>query len=527
MERTYISIDLKSFYASVECAERHLDPLSTNLVVADMSRTEKTICLAVSPSLKSCGISGRARLFEVIQRVKEVNGERLDCAVKGKYIRKNEDGKYRFSSSSFDAKALKNDPSLELSYITAPPRMKLYEEYSTKIFSIYMKYISPEDIHVYSIDEVFMDVTKYLRTYSLTAHELAMTMIREVLYTTGITATAGIGTNMYLAKVAMDIVAKHIPADKDGVRVAEIDEKKYRELLWCHRPLTDFWRVGRGYSRKLEAMGLYTMGDIARASTDPLSEELLYRTFGINAELLIDHAWGWEPTTIEHIKKYRPSSNSISSGQVLKEPYTFEKGRLIVREMTELLVQDLVRKCVVTKQMVLTISYDRESLTVDVPGRSIRDTVYAVARTGKIYKGKVTSDPYGRPNPAHAHGTGNLKKYTNSTRKIMDTVMALYDRITDPDLLIRRVNIAACGLIRERDIPDEAPQQLDFFTDYEEIEKQEKAERETDEKERRMLRAMLSIQDRYGKNAVLRGMNFIEGGTTIERNGQIGGHKAE
>ena len=526
MEHTYIAIDLKSFYASVECAERRLDPLRTNLVVADSSRTEKTICLAVSPSLKAYGIPGRARLFEVIQRVREVNGKRLSDAIRQRRVHRDENGSYSFTSSSFDSDALQSDPSLELSYIIAPPRMKLYEQYSTKIYSIYLRYIAPEDIHVYSIDEVFIDVTRYLSTYRMSAHELAMAMIREVLYTTGITATAGIGTNLYLAKVAMDIVAKHIPADKDGVRVAQLDEISYREKLWCHRPLTDFWRVGRGYSTKLEAMGLYTMGDIARASLAPEWEDVLYRMFGVNAELLIDHAWGWEPTTIEQIKQYHPATTSLSSGQVLKTPYDFEKGRLIVHEMTELLVQDLVRKSLVTKQLVLTIGYDRESLIVDVPGRSMRDTTYAVAKTGQPYTGAVHSDHYGRAVPAHAHGTGNIPKYTSSVRRITECVLELYDRITDPQLLIRRVTIAACALIPEESIPPEQAEQLELFTDYEELDRRRRDEEKTDEKEKRVLRAMLTLQDRYGKNAVLRGMNFIEGGTTIERNGQIGGHKA-
>ncbi len=526
MKRTYIAIDLKSFYASVECVERHMEPLNTNLVVADSSRTEKTICLAVSPSLKAYGIPGRARLFEVIQRVKEVNRERLAAAIKMKRIQKDENGQYKFRFSSFEDSDLKADPSLELTYITASPQMRLYEEYSTRIYSIYLKYIAPEDIHVYSIDEVFIDATRYLLTYNMTAHDLAMTMIREVLYTTGITATAGIGTNMYLAKVAMDIVAKHVPADKDGVRIAEIDEQKYRELLWCHRPLTDFWRVGRGYSTKLEAMRLYTMGDIARASMISEREAQLYKVFGINAELLIDHAWGVEPTTIEYIKKYRPTANSLSSGQVLKEPYTYEKGELIVREMTELLVQDLVRKKVAAKQIVLTIGYDRTSLTVDIPGRTMRDTVYAVAKTGKIYAGTVTEDPYGRPQPRHSHGTGNTDRYTNSPRKIIKVAVELYKRITDPDLLIRRVTIAACNLIPESMIPEDEPEQLDLYTDYEQLEKERNAEKEKDEKERKLLRATLSLQDKFGKNAVLKGMNFVEGGTAKERNEQIGGHKA-
>ena len=527
MERCYIAIDLKSFYASVECVERHFDPLTTNLVVADLSRTEKTICLAVSPSLKAYGISGRARLFEVVQRVKEVNRERLNKAIREGCVCKDEHGQYRFSSSSFHAPDLAADPSLELSYYVAPPRMKLYEQYSTRVYSIYLKYIAPEDIHVYSIDEVFMDVTEYLSTHKMTPHELAMTMIREVLYTTGITATAGIGTNLYLAKVAMDIVAKHVPADKDGVRIAEIDEMRYRELLWCHTPLTDFWRVGRGYSRKLEALGLYTMGDIARASLSPAKEAALYKTFGINAELLIDHAWGWEPTTIKEIKAYRPSTNSLSSGQVLKEPYPYDKGKLIVREMTELLALDLVRKRLVTKQIVLTISYDRESLVILVPGKTMKDTVYAVAKTGVQYQGVVTPDAYGRPHPRHAHGTGNLEQYTNSTKKLIEAVLGVFERVVDPDLLIRRVNIAVCGLIPESQIPAEAPEQMDLFTDYEELDRKREEAKAKEAKERSIQRAVLALQDRYGKNAVLKGMNLSEGATTIERNGQVGGHKAE
>ncbi len=526
MDRTYIAIDLKSFYASVECVERGLDPLSVNLVVADPSRTEKTICLAVSPSLKAYGIPGRARLFEVIQRVKEINCERLNKAIKNKNIKMDRNGEYHFISSSFDAELLKKDNSLELSYIVAPPQMKLYEEYSTKIFSIYLKYIAPEDIHVYSIDEAFIDVTDYMSIYNMTAHSLAMTIIREVLYTTGITATAGIGTNMYLAKIAMDIVAKHVPADKDGVRIAGLNEKTYRELLWCHQPLTDFWRIGKGYSKKLETLGLYTMGDIARASLHPSTEQLLYNLFGINAELLIDHAWGWEPTTIDLIKQYRPITSSLSSGQVMKEPYSYEKGKLIIREMTELMVQDLVRKKLVTRQIVLTIGYDRESLKTETSGRSIKDTVYTVKKTGKIYSGKVTSDAYGRAIPVHAHGTENLDKYSNSTRKIVSAAIELYERITDPDMLIRRFNICACDLIAESMIPEDEPEQLDIFTDYEALEKDRQNEKDLEAKEKNIVRAMLSLQDRFGKNAVLKGMNFIDGGTTIERNGQIGGHKA-
>ena len=511
-ERTYIAIDLKSFYASVECAERQLDPLTTNLVVADESRTEKTICLAVSPSLKAHKISGRARLFEVIQRVGEVNKERLNKGIRSGKIKRNDEGKYAFSGASFDAEALNNDPSLELSYIIAPPRMRLYEEYSSKIYSIYLKYISKDDIVVYSIDEVFMDVTGYLGTYKMTAHELAMTMIREVLYETGITATAGIGTNLYLAKVCMDIVAKHAPADKDGVRIAEIDERKYRELLWTHRPLTDFWRIGGGISTKLESMGLFTMGDVARASLDPFQEEKLYKVFGINAELIIDHAWGWEPTTVPVIKSYRPSAKSISSGQVLKEPYSLEKGRLIVQEMMTLLSLDLVKKGVVTKKITLTVGYDRESL---------------IGERGKKYKGAVLKDHYGRSIPKHAHGTENIDHYTSSTTLLCKAVLRLYDRIVDPDLLLRRMYVVAENVIFERDIPEEQPVQLDFFSDpMEQAEKIDRA-RAAEEKEHRLQQATLKIQEKYGKNAILKGMNFLDGGTTIERNGQIGGHKAD
>ena len=519
-DRTYLAIDLKSFYASVECIARHLDPLTTNLVVADPERTEKTICLAVSPSLKALGIPGRARLFEVVQRVRTVNQERLRTAARAGLLEKDDHGQFRFSGSSSNAPSLNQNPSLELSYIIAPPRMKLYEEISTKIFSIYRKSISPEDIHVYSIDEVFMDITSYLKTYGITAHGLAMRLIREILSATGITATAGIGTNLYLAKVAMDIVAKHVPADAQGVRIAELNEQTYRELLWCHRPLTDFWRVGRGLARRLESLRCYTMGDIARLSlTD---EERLYKTFGINAELLIDHAWGWEPVGIEHIKAYRPENNSISAGQVLAEPYDSEKGRLIVREMTELLVLDLVRRQVMTKQITLTVTYDRESIAPAGRGNS----GYIVTKTGRPFKGKVTPDRYGRPHPGHAHGTGNLDHYTSSTRAITRTMMDLYDRIIDPDLLIRHVVIAALNILPENAIPAEAPVQLDLFTDYESLEREAARQKAEEEKERRLQKATLVLQDRYGKNAVLKGMNFLEGGTTIERNAQIGGHRS-
>ena len=513
MDKTYIAIDLKSFYASVECVDRQLDPMTTNLVVADPSRTEKTICLAVSPSLKAHGISGRARLFEVVERVKELNHERLRRAEQLHAVQPDEKtGQCRFSSASFDAQALARDPSLELSYIVAPPRMRLYEEYSTRIFSIYMQYVSADDIHVYSVDEVFIDVTHYLATYRLTAHELAKTMIREVLYATGITATVGIGTNLYLAKVAMDIVAKHVAPDKEGVRIASLDEYSYRDVLWAHRPLTDFWRVGRGYAKKLEANGLFTMGDIARASLDPRQEDLLYHLFGINAELLIDHAWGWEPTEIRHIKSYRPSANSISSGQVLMEPYDFEKCRVIVQEMTELLALDLVSKRLVTRQVILTVGYDRTSLE---------------GEGGRGYGGPVVRDHYGRAVPKHAHGSANLDHYTSSTKAIMKAMLSIYDRTVDPALLMRRVNVVAVDVIREEDIPPEVPEQLTLFEDPEAAAERQAAQKANDAQERRLQEAMLQIKNRYGKNAILKGTNFREGATTIERNRQIGGHKAE
>lgn len=505
-DRIYIAIDLKSFYASVECIERGLDPLTTNLVVADASRTEKTICLAVSPSLKSYGIPGRARLFEVVQRVKEVNRERKAKAP-GRQL----------SGSSFDAVELARSPELELSYIAAVPRMAYYMNYSTRIFDIYLRYIAQEDMHVYSIDEVFIDATTYLNTYKLTAHELALKMIRDVLRETGVTATAGIGTNLYLAKVAMDIVAKKIPADKDGVRIAELDEMSYRRLLWNHTPLTDFWRVGHGYTKKLMANGLYTMGDIARCSLgtpkDYYNEDLLYRLFGINAELLIDHAWGWEPTTIAAIKAYRPEKNSLGSGQVLQCPYTAEKAKLIVKEMTDLLVLDLVDKKLVTDQMVLTLGYDIDNLT----DPAIR----------KKYHGEVTTDHYGRQVPKHAHGTVNLPCLTSSTKIIMKAVEELFDRIINWDLLVRRVNIVAARVVPEGEAAvKQTFEQLDLFTDYAVLEKERQQEEKELEKEKRMQHAVLDIQKKFGKNAVLKGMNFEDGAMTRERNSQIGGHKA-
>ncbi len=523
-QKTYACIDLKSFYASVECSDRNLDPLRTNLVVADPTRTEKTICLAVSPSLKAYGISGRARLFEVIQRVKEVNADRFRKAHHLGLLPLREDKSYSFKSKSFDADALASDPSLKLSYIVAPPRMKRYETVSAEIFSIYMKHISPDDIHVYSIDECFMDVTSYIKNHNITAHELILTMIREVLQETGITATAGIGTNLYLAKIAMDIVAKHVPADKDGVRIAELDERSYREKLWSHEKLTNFWRIGLGTEKRLSMLGCRTMGDVARLSIK--NEQSLYDTFGVNAELIIDHAWGWEPTEISTIKAYKPESKSLSSGQVLMEPYDFEKGKLIVQEMTELLTLDLVSKGVVTKKIGLYISYDRESLTVVKQGRSLRDSIYNVAKTGQRYTGVVTADYYGRPHPKGTHGLGNIDRWTSSTRRIMEVMMSLYDRIIDPDLLIRRINVVALNIVSEDEIPPQEPEQLDLFTDYTALKKNRTDEKAQDDKERKLQEATLLIQKEYGKNAILKGFNLQEGGTTLARNQQIGGHRA-
>lgn len=504
--KAYIAIDLKSFYASVECKERNRDPLTTNLVVADQSRTEKTICLAVSPSLKSYGIPGRPRLFEVVQKIKEVNNTRRWKALNR-----------TFTGSSDDSTELNANPALKVDYIVAPPRMEYYLEYSSKIYNIYLKYIAPEDIFPYSIDEVFIDATDYLNTYQMTARELAMTMIRDVLKTTGITATAGIGTNMYLCKIAMDIVAKHIKPDKDGVRIAELDEMSYRRKLWSHRPLTDFWRVGKGYAKKLEEHGLFSMGDIARCSigkpNELYNEELLYKLFGINAELLIDHAWGYEPCTMEQVKAYKPETNSVSSGQVLHCPYDYDKAKLIVKEMTDQMVLDLVDKGLVTDQLVLTIGYDIENLS----NPNLKNQ----------YKGEITIDRYGRKVPKHAHGTANLKKKTSSTRLITNAVMDLYDRIVDEHLLVRRITITANKLVDEKSVKQENEyQQLDLFTDYEAQRKKQTEEEEKLERERRMQEAMLSIKKKFGKNAVLKGMNLEEGATAKDRNGQIGGHKA-
>lgn len=503
---TYIAIDLKSFYASVECVERGLDPLSTNLVVADASRTEKTICLAVSPSLKTYGIPGRARLFEVVQKVKEVNATRRSKAPK-----------YSFSGSSFDHVELQASPELSLDYIAATPRMSVYMEYSTRIYNIYLKYVAPEDIHVYSVDEVFIDVTDYLKTANLSAKEFATKMIQDVLQTVGITATAGIGTNLYLCKIAMDIVAKHIPADKDGVRIAELDEMTYRQILWTHKPLTDFWRVGRGYAKKLEEIGLYTMGDVARCSVgkknEYYNEDLLYKLFGINAELLIDHAWGWEVCTIADVKAYKPTTNSLGSGQVLQCPYHYDKAKLIVREMADLLVLELVDKGLVTDQMVLTVGYDIENLSNPV--------------IAKKYHGAITTDHYGRQIPKHAHGTVSLTRQTSSTKLIIDAVMDLYSGIVDKNLLVRRINITANHVLHENSIAKETSyEQLDLFMDYEAKQKEKEAEEAVLQREKKMQLAILDIKKKYGKNAILKGTNFEEGAMTIERNKQIGGHKA-
>ena len=504
--KTYIAIDLKSFYASVECRERNRDPLTTNLVVADASRTEKTICLAVSPSLKRYQIPGRPRLFEVIQKVNAANNER-----KRRAPNKN------FSGSSDDSVELNANPGLAIDYIVAPPRMACYMEYSTRIYNVYLKYIAPEDIYAYSVDEVFMDVSSYLSAYRMTARELAMMMIQDVLQTTGITATAGIGTNMYLCKIAMDIEAKHIEPDKDGVRIAELDEMSYRKLLWSHRPLTDFWRVGTGYAKKLEENGLFTIGDIARCSigkpNEYYNEELLYKLFGVNAELLIDHAWGYEPCTMEQIKAYKPETNSVCSGQVLHCPYDFDKAKLIVREMTDLMVLDLVDKALVTDQIVLTIGYDIENLTDSNRSRS--------------YKGAVTVDRYGRKVPKHAHGTTNLKKKTSSTMLITNAIMELYDKIVDKNLLIRRISITANKLVSESDVKrSDDFEQLDLFIDYEALQQKRAEEDALLEREKNMQKAMLDIKKKYGKNAILKGMNLQEGATAKDRNAQIGGHKA-
>lgn len=476
-ERQYIAIDLKSFYASVECVERGLDPLTTNLVVADVERTEKTICLAVSPSLKTYGIGGRARLFEVVQKAKQAG----------------------------------------IDFIAAKPRMALYMQYSTRIYEIYLRYVAPEDMHVYSVDEVFIDVTTYLKTYQMTARELAMKMIRDVLNETGVTATAGIGTNLYLCKIAMDIVAKKMPADENGVRIAELNEQSYKEQLWTHRPLTSFWRIGPGTARKLEENGLFTMGDVARCSlgkeTDYYNEDLLYKLFGVAAELIIDHAWGYEPCTLDDIRSYKPENNSLSVGQVLKCPYDFEKAKLVFHEMADGLSLDLFEKGLVTDQIVVHIGYDIENLTD--PERR------------KLYNGPVSIDHYGRRVPKHAHGSGNLREYTSSTKEIVEMALQVFERTVDPLLLVRRLNIAAEHVLPESEIRQkDSFEQLDLFTDYEALQEQKEKQEAQRQKEKKVQQALLDIKKRYGKNAIVKGMNLQEGATGMERNGQIGGHKA-
>ncbi len=496
-QRTYIAIDLKSFYASVECVDRGLDAMDTNLVVADKSRTEKTIVLAVSPSLKTFGIPGRPRLFEVVQRVREVNRAR----------RLNAPGR-KFSGKSHSLGSLKSDPSLELDYIVAPPRMAHYIEYSTKIYRIYLNYAAAEDIHVYSIDEVFIDVTPYLGAAKCTAREYVKRILKDVYSQTGITATAGIGTNLYLCKVAMDIVAKHVPADGDGVRIAELDEQSYRRTLWDHTPLTDFWRVGRGYAEKLNAHGMYTMGDVARCSVGTGSiynQDLLYRMFGVNAELLIDHAWGWEPCTISEIKAYKPRSNSMGAGQVLTMPYAYEKARLVVTEMADSIALDLVAAGMVTCQIVMTVGYDVEN---------------------PDYSGEYSIDRYGRRIPGHAHGTHNLDRYTSSGRQIRSAALALFDRIVNKKLNIRRIYITAAKVVGEDSVPPPGSEQLDLFTDYAEEQRRGELAREEDEREKSRQKAVLEIRGKYGKNAVLKGVSLEEGATAKSRNSQIGGHKA-
>lgn len=485
MQRTYLAIDLKSYYASAECAARHLDPLTTNLVVADFSRTEKTICLAVSPSLKAYGIPGRARLFEVVQKVKEINANRLREAVQLR-IAIYKDGKPSFSSASYDSLSLAADPSLELSYLVAPPRMAYYEKISRQIYGIYLKYITPEDIVVYSID-----ATSYLSHYNMTAHDLVMTMIREVLYTTGITATAGIGTNLYLAKLAMDITAKHAAPDKDEVRIAELDEESFRYLLWDHKPFTDFWMTGPGTVKRLEKHGIHTMGELARYSLH--YQDTLYKEFGVDAELLIDHAWGLEPCTMKDIKAYKPETKSISEGQVLACPYPYDKARIIIQEMADSLVLQLTDKGLVTDSLTLDVGYDRENCD-----------------SGK-YHGPVHIDHYGCTVPKGAHGSTKLDNPTNLGSQLIQAAVSLFDQIADKTLTVRRITIAA-----NRVVKDEGIFQVDLFTDTTKL-----------EKEKQLQKVMLGIKKMFGKNAVLKGTNYLDGATMKDRNKQIGGHKAE
>lgn len=495
-----------SFYASVECVERGLNPMKTNLVVADKERTEKTICLAVSPSLKAYGISGRARLFEVVQSVKKVNEERRYCAPH-----------HKLTGSSWDAEKISQSPELAVDYLVAPPQMAHYMEWSTKIYHIYLNYISPDDIHVYSVDEVLMDVTNYLGTYHLSSRELASKIIQDIFEQTGITATAGIADNLYLCKIALDIQAKHTQPDEHGIRIAELDEMSYRRLLWSHRPLTDFWRIGRGYEKKLAQYGIYTMGDIARCSIgkrhDFWNEALLYKLFGINAELLIDHAWGWEPCTIADIKAYKPSTKSLTSGQVLQCPYDAAQTKAVVKEMIDMLVLDLVGKKLVTNQITLTIGYDIENLkNPDIK---------------KSYNGEITTDHYGRMVPKHAHGSVNLEQYTSSSKVMIQAAMELYEQIINQKLLVRRINMSVNRLVDEAEArkEEETYEQLSLFTDYGNDQATQVDQKEL-EREKKIQEAMLQIKQKYGKNAVLKGMNLVEGATAVERNKQIGGHKA-
>ncbi len=499
MNRIYASIDLKSFFASVECRQRGLDPLKTNLVVADKTRTEKTVCLAVTPSLKSYGIKGRARLFEVIQKVNEVN-----------FNRRMKIENHQFIGKSYLDDELKLNKELELDYIIAPPQMSKYMKYSTSIYNTYLKYISKDDMFVYSIDEIFCDITKYLNTYKMTAQELVTKMIQDVYDKTGITATAGIGTNMYLCKIAMDIVAKHKEPNNIGVRIAYLDEMTYRKELWKHRPLTDFWRVGAGYSKKLEANGMFTMGDVARCSI--ANEELLYKLFGVNAELLIDHAWGYEPTKIEDVKSYTPKTTSLSSGQVLHCPYNCTQTELIIKEMADLLSLNLVSKQLATNQLVLTIEYDVSNLT----NYSIR----------QLYNEEIVTDRYGRKIPKHSHGTLNLDDFTSSARIIIDSFDTLYKRIINKNLLVRKLNLTVNNLLNESEVPRKDKfEQVNIFIDYERLDKEKKEKDKKIEEEKSLQKAIIKIKDKYGKNAILKGMNLEKDGTTIQRNGEIGGHK--
>lgn len=498
MERIYACIDLKSFFASVECIDRGLDPLDVYLVVADEERTDKTICLAVTPSLKAYGIPGRVRLYDAKSKVREVNYNRRKC-----------NGYREFIGKTISDKEFKKDTLLELDFIKATPRMRLYMKYSTDIYNIYLKYISAEDILVYSIDEVFCDLTSYLSFYNMSAEELVIKILRDVYDSTGITATAGIGTNMYLAKVAMDVTAKKMDANEFGVRMAYLDEDKYKRDLWNHRPLTDFWRIGKGIAKKLEDNGMYTLGDVARMSIS--NEDFLYKLFGVNAELLIDHVWGYEPCTIDVAKRYVPSSSSISQGQVLHSPYDFKKTRLVVKEMVDNLVLDLVDKHLMTNQIVLTIGYDVENLT----NSSIRAK----------YDGDIVKDSYGRFIPKHAHGTVNIDHYCSSTKVIMDSVMNLFDRIVNPILLVRRINIVACNLIGDDMVNNVVREQLDLFSSFDEKKERKDSLESYESDEKLVQRAILDIKKKYGKNSILRGMNFEEGATSRKRNSEVGGHK--